>query len=170
MGNNAGGIGANLPTARQRATWQRSAVVEALAKRHDFVSAQDLHTLIVADDTRIGLATVYRALRDLEATGSVDVLQAGAGARLFRLRAADGHRHYLICRSCGRSRPVDSQDVEEWAERVTADTGFAAVEHTVELTGVCSGCRPRPDTGGEPASPLGSGRDTTTRRAGDGAS
>jgi Fur family ferric uptake transcriptional regulator len=143
----------NLPTARQRATWQRSAVVEALAKCHGFVSAQDLHTRIVADGTAIGLTTVYRALRDLEATGGVDVVQAGGGGRLFRPRTADGHRHYLICRSCGHSRPVDSQVVEEWAELVTADTGFAAVEHTVELTGVCSGCQSRPDTAGEPADP-----------------
>jgi Fur family ferric uptake transcriptional regulator len=159
MRHNAGGIGVNLPTARQRATWQRSAVVEALAKCHDFVSAQSLHTLVVADGTGIGLTTVYRALRDLEATGSVDVLQAGAGGRLFRLRAADGHRHYLICRGCGHSRAVDSQAVEEWAERVTAHTGFAAVEHTVELTGVCSGCQSRPDTAGEPADPSEAGRE-----------
>jgi Fur family ferric uptake transcriptional regulator len=48
---------------------------------------------------------------------------------------------------------VDSQVVEEWAELGTADTGFAAVEHTVELTGVCSGCQSRPDTAGEPAGP-----------------
>lgn len=163
MRHDAGGIGVNLPTARQRATWQRSAVVEALAKCHGFVSAQDLHTLIVADGTRIGLSTVYRALRDLEATGSVDVVQAGAGGRLFRPRAADGHRHYLICRSCGHSRPVDSQAVEEWAERVTADSEFAAVEHTVELTGVCSGCQSRPDSANAQANPLESGRDTTTR-------
>ncbi|MGW0842285.1 Fur family transcriptional regulator [Streptomyces sp. NPDC002787] len=157
----------NQPTARQRATWQRSAVVEALAKCHDFVSAQDLHTLIVDDGTPIGLTTVYRALRDLEAAGSVDVLQASAGGRLFRPRAADGHRHYLICRSCGHSRAVDSQAVEEWADRVSADTGFAAVEHTVELTGVCSGCRTSPDTGEEPERPSEPGRETTARRARD---
>ncbi|MDX3645113.1 transcriptional repressor [Streptomyces sp. MB09-02B] len=138
----------NLPTARQRATWQSSAVVEALTKCHGFVSAQDLHTRVVAGGTHIGLSTVYRVLRDLEATGSVDVVQAGGGGRLFRPRPADGHRHYLICRRCGHSRPVDSQAVEEWAERVTADCDFAAVEHTVELTGVCSGCQSRPDSTG----------------------
>lgn len=46
-----------------------------------------------------------------------------------------------MCRCCGRSRPVDSEVVERWAERTGADTGFAAVEHTVELTGICADCQ-----------------------------
>nr|WP_206440794.1 Fur family transcriptional regulator [Streptomyces scabichelini] len=106
----------------------------------DFVSAQDLHAQLTADGSRIGLTTVYRALRELEASGGVDVVQVAAGERLYRRRPADGHRHYLICRSCGRSRPVDSEVVEEWAGQIAADSGFTAVEHTVELTGVCADC------------------------------
>ena len=39
----------------------------------DFVSAQDLYALLVAGDHAIGLTTVYRALRELEADGGVDV-------------------------------------------------------------------------------------------------
>ncbi|MFD3614586.1 hypothetical protein ACFWWT_04925 [Streptomyces sp. NPDC058676] len=42
---------------------------------------------------------------------------------------------------------MDSEVVEEWAERIAADSGFAAVEHTVELTGVCAGCQPTTDEG-----------------------
>jgi Fur family transcriptional regulator, ferric uptake regulator len=33
--------------------------------------------------------------------------------------------------------------VEEWADRITAATGFAAVEHTVELSGMRTDCQPR---------------------------
>lgn len=123
-----------------RTTRQRKAVLSALAGCQDFVSAQELHGLLVADDHKIGLTTVYRALRDLEAEGGVDVVRDEAGGRLYRRRPADGHRHYLICRCCGTSRPVDSEVVERWADRIAADTGFAAVEHTVELTGLCTDC------------------------------
>lgn len=100
---------------------------------------------MTADGTRIGLTTVYRGLRDLEAADAVDVVQAGAGERLYRWRPNDSHRHYLICRACGSSRPVDSEVVEAWAGRIASDSGFAAVEHTVELTGVCAGCQPPTD-------------------------
>ncbi|WP_037870129.1 Fur family transcriptional regulator [Streptomyces sp. NRRL S-813] len=128
-----------------RMTRQREAVTRVLAGCQDFVSAQELYALLVAGDHAIGLTTVYRALRELEADGGVDVVRDETIGRLYRLRPADGHRHYLMCRDCGRSRPVDSEAVEEWAGRIAAETGFAAVEHTVELTGVCADCLPRTD-------------------------
>ncbi|MEU6664000.1 Fur family transcriptional regulator [Streptomyces sp. NPDC046821] len=124
-----------------RTTRQRKAVLRVLSGCQDFVSAQALHALLLSDGGTIGLTTVYRALRDLEADGSVDVVRDDVGGRLYRPRPAGGHRHYLMCRDCGRSRAVDSEVVEEWAGKVAADTGFAAVEHTVELTGVCADCR-----------------------------
>ncbi|MGY0063815.1 Fur family transcriptional regulator [Streptomyces sp. LZ34] len=131
-------------------TRQRTAILWVLTGCQDFVSAQELHALLTAAEVRIGLTTVYRALRDLEATGGVDVVRDGDGERLYRRRPADGHRHYLMCRCCGRSRPVDSEVVERWAERIGTDTGFAAVEHTVELSGICADCQPTTDEGEPP--------------------
>ncbi|MGW5256370.1 Fur family transcriptional regulator [Streptomyces sp. NPDC004012] len=133
-----------------RRTRQQKAVRQILAGCQDFVSAQELYALLVAGGQAIGLTTVYRALRELEADGGVDVVRDDSGGRLYRLRPAEGHRHYLICRDCGHSRPVDSEVVEEWAGRIAADAGFAEVEHTVELTGVCTDCLPRTDGGRPP--------------------
>ncbi|MFD4830687.1 Fur family transcriptional regulator [Streptomyces uncialis] len=127
-----------------RTTRQRAAVLDGLAECQDFVSAQVLHALLTANGTRIGLTTVYRALRTLESVGGVDVVRDDSGERLYRPRRGDGHQHYLICRACGHSRPVDSAVVEKWADRITTDTGFAAVEHTLELSGVCADCQPCP--------------------------
>ncbi|MFF0435665.1 Fur family transcriptional regulator [Streptomyces sp. NPDC004327] len=126
-----------------RMTRQRRSVTGTLAGCQDFVSARELYDLLLKSDQTIGLTTVYRALRDLETDGRVDVVRDETNGRLYRLRPADGHRHYLMCRACGSSRPVDSDIVEEWAGRIAADTGFAAVEHIVELTGVCADCLPR---------------------------
>nr|WP_272902935.1 Fur family transcriptional regulator [Streptomyces sp. BA2] len=140
-------------------------VLEVLARCQDFISAQRLHSLLVAEDLRISLSTVYRALRELETADSVDVVRDDVGERLYRLRPEDGHRHYLICRSCGRSWPVDSEDVEQWAERIAADHGFAAVEHTVELTGVCGDCQPASDEGESLSCHPDSGRRTPAHRA-----
>ncbi|MFH8345105.1 Fur family transcriptional regulator [Streptomyces sp. NPDC018045] len=123
-----------------RLTRQRASVLRVLTACQDFVSAQELHVRLVTDDVPVGLSTVYRALRDLERAGRVDVVRDEAGERLYRPRPADGHRHYLICRRCGRSRPLDSDVVERWAERVGAESGFSAVEHTVELSGICARC------------------------------
>lgn len=123
-----------------RLTRQRAAVLRVLAGCQDFVSAQELHLRLDAAGVPVGLSTVYRALHALERTGQVDVVRDEAGERLYRPRPADGHRHYLLCRRCGHSRPLDSDVVERWAERVGAKSGFSAVEHTVELSGICARC------------------------------
>ncbi|GAA2283246.1 putative ferric uptake regulator FurB [Streptomyces ruber] len=128
--------------AEWRATPQRAAVLRALHVRDGFASAQTLHAALVADGVPVGLSTVYRTLRFLEAAGHVDVVRDREGERLYRFRSADGHRHYLLCRECGLSLAVDAGDVERWAVRIARDTGFHAVDHTVELTGVCARCRP----------------------------
>ncbi|MFH8630468.1 Fur family transcriptional regulator [Streptomyces lydicus] len=131
-----------------RTTRQRSAVMRVLDDCADFVSAQALHDRMVTADLPVGLVTVYRTLRELERAGHLDVVRDETGERRYRKRPDDGHRHYLVCRACGRSRPVESQAVEEWAERTARLSGYAAVEHIVELTGICTRCRTdAPDVG-----------------------
>jgi len=124
----------------RRSTRQRAAVLAALTACDGFTSAQTLHAALLADGVEVGLTTVYRTLHLLEAAGQVDMVRDGDGERLYRPRPADGHRHYLLCRRCGLSLAVDSEEVERWAVEVTRTTGFHDVGHTLELTGVCDGC------------------------------
>lgn len=98
-------------------TLKRSAVQAALADRGDFVSADELHMLLAGRGVRMGLTAVYRALRQLEAAGVLDVTHVRTGRRLFRMRAAEGRRHYLVCRRCYAGRPVDTEAVEQWRDR-----------------------------------------------------
>ncbi|MFF0222169.1 Fur family transcriptional regulator [Streptomyces sp. NPDC004629] len=133
------------PQPDWRSTRQRAAVLRVLHDCPDFTSARELHEALAAGGSAVGLTTVYRTLRMLERTGRVDVVRDRSGERLYRPRPTDGHRHYLVCRRCGLSRVVEADAVERWADSVAATTGFAEVEHTVELTGVCDHCQPRPD-------------------------
>ncbi|MEU4290817.1 Fur family transcriptional regulator [Kribbella sp. NPDC026596] len=133
-----------------RRTRQREAILGTLGDCRDFASARDLHTLLSAAGASIGLTTVYRALHDLERAELVDVVRDESGGRYYRQRSATGHRHYLICRCCGLSRPVDTDVVERWAERLAADSGFAHIEHTLELAGVCADCLPAVTDGASP--------------------
>ncbi|MFF8382631.1 Fur family transcriptional regulator [Streptomyces kanasensis] len=125
----------------RRTTRQRAAVAKALAERAEFVSAQELHGLMGESGVRVGLTTVYRALQDLERAGGADVVRDDAGERLYRHRPGAGHRHYLVCRGCRRDEPLDADVIEEWVAAVVRSRGFAEVEHTLELTGLCADCR-----------------------------
>ncbi|MFF2080814.1 Fur family transcriptional regulator [Kitasatospora sp. NPDC058162] len=123
-----------------RPTRQRTEVLQALAHCQEFISAQLLHVGLLAAGSRVGLSTVYRTLTALVAVGRAEVLRDANGERLFRYRPDDDHRHYLLCRQCGISIPVDADPVETWADHIARTSGFADVQHTVELVGTCTGC------------------------------
>jgi Fur family ferric uptake transcriptional regulator len=35
---------------------------------------------------------------------------------------------------------VEGRTIERWTERVAAEAGFTAVDHTLEIFGLCSDC------------------------------
>ncbi|CAN7446909.1 transcriptional repressor [Microbacterium sp. LjRoot45] len=124
----------------QRNTWQRDRVRAALSDTQGFVSAQDLHAALRDDNTGIGLATVYRALATLAASGEADQLQSPEGEAIYRACSSDGHHHHLICRNCGTTVEIQATDVEEWAQRTAAANGFTRAEHVVDIFGLCADC------------------------------
>ncbi|MER7989728.1 Fur family transcriptional regulator [Streptomyces noursei] len=127
-----------------RLTQQRATILEALVSADDFIGAQALHNQLAADDSPVGLTTVYRTLTALADAGRADVVRDTHGERLFRYRPGPDHRHYLLCTACGLSQPVDAEPVETWARKIARTSGFANVQHTLELSGVCPDCFERP--------------------------
>ena len=73
----------------------------------------------------------------------MDAIRDAGGETLYRRCRSNAHHHHLTCRACGRSVEVEGRAVERWAEQVAAEAGFADVNHTVELFGVCPGCAAR---------------------------
>jgi Fur family ferric uptake transcriptional regulator len=124
-----------------RRTPQRATVLAALTRGAGFTSAQGLHVRLLDAGERVGLSTVYRTLAALAAAGRADTVRDPGGERLFRYRPSAEHRHYLLCRACGLGVPLDAAAIEAWAAAVAASSGYADVQHTVELTGTCPDCR-----------------------------
>ncbi|WP_430646774.1 Fur family transcriptional regulator [Agromyces sp. GXS1127] len=123
----------------KRNTWQREAVRDALDGTDGFISAQALHSALHASGSPIGLATVYRALGDLAASGDADCLQSPEGEAIYRA-CSTGHHHHLICRNCGLTVEIAADEVETWAQRVAAEQGFTAPAHVVDVFGLCAEC------------------------------
>lgn len=126
-------------TPIRRRTWQKEAVREALSSSDRFMSAQSLHAALERSGTRIGLATVYRALSALAEQGEADSLHSGEEV-LYRLCEMDGHHHHLICRLCGRAEEIQAHPVEAWANEVAREKGFIDPNHVVDIFGVCPDC------------------------------
>jgi Fur family ferric uptake transcriptional regulator len=120
-----------------RVTRQRTAVLEALRRAPEPLSARDLHAGL---GRSVGLATVHRALQGLVDAGRVDVFRRESGAALFRL-CNPVHHHHLVCRRCGRVVEIDARGVELWASRVARRHGFTISDHQADVFGVCGGCQ-----------------------------
>ena len=82
---------------------------------------------------------MYRALQSLADAGEVDVLRREDGETVYR-RCSRGHHHHLVCRQCGHTIEVAGPPVERWASRVAEEHGFTAVDHTLEIFGICRNC------------------------------
>lgn len=125
----------------RRATRQRRAVSEIMGSHPDFISAQELHALLRGRGETIGLATVYRTLAVLVEDRQVDQIRRDDGEALYRLCSTDAHHHHLVCRACGRTVEIDPPAHDAWARDLALQHGFTDVTHTLEIFGVCAGCR-----------------------------
>ena len=119
-----------------RSSKKRDAVMEALEKSEDFRSAQDIHDAMRHAGQRVGLATVYRTLQSMTASGDADVLRGENGESTYR-SCSTSHHHHLVCRVCGKTVEVKGPAVERWADATAARHGYSNVSHTVEIFGTC---------------------------------
>lgn len=126
----------------RRATRQQRAIREATQRLTAFSSSQRVHDELRHAGVEVGLSTVYRTLHWLAERGEIDSVVSPTGEVWYRGCASDDqhHHHHLVCRVCGRAVEVESEEVNDWIERVAAGNGFGGVFRTVQLSGICSDC------------------------------
>ncbi len=91
------------------------------------------------DGSTVGLATVYRALQAMAASGEVDSIRTPDGQIAYRT-CTPGHHHHLVCRSCGRTVEISLPGLEEQTRKIAGQYGFAEIDHEVEFFGTCADC------------------------------
>jgi Fur family transcriptional regulator, ferric uptake regulator len=129
------------PVPIRRRTPKRQAVLEQLGRSDSFRTAQQLHTEIRNHHSiRMGLTTVYRILRNLAQENVAESQRGEDGEILYRLRTTTGHRHYLVCRRCGRAVGFTADEVEHICVRLASEHGYRDIAHHVDLYGTCPVC------------------------------
>lgn len=116
-------------------------LLEALQAADREVSGQDLHARLRQSSTPMGLATVYRHLRQLQQWGLVRCRHLPSGEALFAPTERDDH--HLTCVDCGRTRALGHCPVHALELPTSALDGFLPLFHTLEFFGLCADCQRR---------------------------
>ncbi len=126
----------------RRSTANQRAVLHVLGETDRFRSAQQLYVQLHQQcSLRVGLSSVYRILHTLAEDGVAETQRAETGEYLYRIRNGSDHRHYLVCRRCGRAVAFTVPALEETAHQLAEEHHYADVTHYVDVYGVCPRCR-----------------------------
>ncbi|MEV5650922.1 transcriptional repressor [Nocardia sp. NPDC052254] len=123
-----------------RWTRQRELITSRLSTQQGFITAQELHSQLRRDGHRIGKSTVYRTFAELGRAQRLDIVRQETGERRYRLRRSPRHGYHLVCRGCGATTALDAEAIEGWVDQLPQATGFSAITHRLELSGVCTRC------------------------------
>ena len=131
-----------LSAAGHRASAPRAEVIEAIADLGCSVSAREISDLLRQRDSKVGLASIYRALELLERMGLVKRIDLGDAAARYEAASPGGeHHHHIICDSCGTVERFEDEALERAIGRLSDRVDFAVAAHDVTLHGECPACR-----------------------------
>ena len=122
-----------------RMTKQRKEVIDALRSAGRYITARELHRRLRANRKPFGLATVYRTLEALRATGWVTMTAQQHGEAAY-LWCPNEHHHHAICKRCGRVEDVPCRALPNYQKILSRGLGFSLTDHQLEFFGICAHC------------------------------
>lgn len=121
---------------QERSTRQRKAIEDVLVHAARPMTPEELLVLAQAKVPQLGIATVYRAIKDLRDTGQVVPVEVSGHPTCYE-SADRGHHHHFHCRACQRVFEVDGC---VHGVQGIAPTGFRVEDHEIVLRGLCAEC------------------------------
>jgi Fe2+ or Zn2+ uptake regulation protein len=131
------GVDAGLLRSRYRLTKQRAAILRALGNE-EHLRAEAIFERVREELPEVSLGTIYRTLDILRDIGLVQSFAfAGQAARF---EATLQKHHHLICNRCGDLRNVGADEVLPLAQGIARTHGYAEIDCSFVVTGVCPEC------------------------------
>lgn len=126
-----------------RAGGARAVVVDALGRHGGCLDADELVAGLRTEGTRVGVASVYRALALLSNVGLLQrVPVAGGSARYELVRPGGDHHHHLVCDDCGATTAFEDDALEQAIGGISRRAAYSVQAHDVTLHGTCPDCQP----------------------------
>jgi Fur family ferric uptake transcriptional regulator len=123
------------------ATQQRLAVASVVLDAADHLSAEDVARRVEKRDVAVGLATVYRTLDLLVASGLVQQRDFGEGFRRYEPVAPGQAHEHCICSACGKVMEFSNDRLERMIALLAEEAEFRPHHHRLEVFGLCRECQ-----------------------------
>ncbi len=129
-----------LQQSGYRLTSSRRAVVQVVAGSERALSPLEVFDLARAQQSGLGLVTVYRTLEKLEELGLIQRVHQPEGCQAF-IAAFNGHQHLILCSNCGKVQFFDGDNLDPLIEKIGAQTGYQVQDHWLQMFGLCANCQ-----------------------------
>lgn len=119
------------------------AVLEIVRSANSHPTAQEIYESVRGVRPRIGIATVYRILRQLAERGYIN--EIGPREEGSRYDGNTSRHDHAVCIICGAllDVPVEVAVQPEVLEAAARATGMVLSSHEVRLYGLCPSCQER---------------------------
>lgn len=120
-------------------TVQRRVIFEAIMKREDHPTTDDIFEAIQERIKGVSRATVYRVLEAFVQAGIVRQICSDGSAVRFDPNLT--HHHHLVCSRCGSVSDFEDERLNQLPWPNPAGTGFQAEHYSVYFEGLCRRCQ-----------------------------
>jgi Fur family ferric uptake transcriptional regulator len=120
----------------ERQTRQREAIRNAFDEERRPLSPDEVLALAQRRVPQMGIATVYRTISALVASGWLSPVKLPGEATRYE-RMVHDHHHHFRCRICKRAFRIFGCIGHV---NLSTPAGFVAESHDITVNGVCAGC------------------------------
>lgn len=118
-------------------TRTRELIKEVLNNSNEPLSANDIFNNL--QDKNVTLSSVYRTLDTFYNNNIISKDVSSDGVSKYIL-IRDEHKHYLECKKCHKSTPLDFCPYHKANAKIKNETDFEVDEHNLIIYGVCKNC------------------------------
>jgi Fur family transcriptional regulator, ferric uptake regulator len=120
----------------KRDTQQRKSILKAIINARRPLSVNEVFELARRDVAALGIATVYRNIKSLQAEGQIVEVELPGQPPHWEI-APENHHHHFLCRNC--EKIFEIKDCLGDFHRLLP-AGYTLEEHDLLLRGICKTC------------------------------
>lgn len=122
-------------------TKQRKDIIKIFINTNHLLTADDIYSILSNNNSKYGLATVYRTLSSLCEKSIIQTVNIPFDNSQYFILSESSHIHHLICIKCKKCIIIDICPVEQFSLDLAKKNGFEITNHSFQILGLCSRCK-----------------------------